>query len=161
MFFTYSCSAEVMVTKSDPASGACTVRGVKRNQKIATTATNAAPVAATAATEIFCFSGADSGCCSDPCMALDRSAPQRQPMCQRFGQTCGAHSFLHFLHSIRHAPEFDCVIFQIGDGKTSPGVAVARLSHGSRIQQISRFCFHAEGAMLFIISRMKLQHFEL
>jgi hypothetical protein len=92
-------------------------------------------------------------------MALDQSAPQRQSVRKRLGQSRSAHPFLHFLHGVRHTPEFDGIVAEIRDRETGTGVAVSRLPHGARVQQISRIRFHAKSTVDFTVAGMQLQHF--
>lgn len=64
------------------------------------------------------------------CLGL---SPNDEPVDQRFRQARRAHALLHRGDVVRNAPEFDGLMFEIGDSKTCARVAVARLADGTGI----------------------------
>src|SRR5260370_36298943 len=81
------------------------------------------------------------------------SASQAEPLHKWLRQTRRTHARLHRRDVVRNAPELHNPVLHIGDGKARARVSVARLSDGSRIQQIAtarlrsqwRKCFRKPG----------------
>ena len=76
--------------------------------------------------------------------AIKNLAADDQALHQRFRKPGFAHAFLHGGDIVVHAPEFDGLMLEIGDGKCRARIAVARLAHRARIQQIAARRFDAQ-----------------
>ena len=57
-----------------------------------------------------------------------------QTLDKRFRQARFTHALLHRDNIVLHAPEFDDLMFEIGDGKSSTRLAIARLAYRAGIQ---------------------------
>jgi len=82
-------------------------------------------------------------------------------MGQRLRQSSGAHPSLDLFNIIRHSPELDSIVVEVGNGKTCARISVTRLPHGTGIEQIALFLFNLKGSMQFVIARAQLKDFQL
>jgi hypothetical protein len=57
-----------------------------------------------------------------------RLSADDEPVNQRFGEARRAHAFLDGLDVIGNAPEFYCLMLEIRDGKSRPGISISRLT---------------------------------
>jgi len=55
-------------------------------------------------------------------------SPDDEPVNQRFGEARRAHAFLDGLDVVGNAPEFYCLMLEIRDGKSRPGISISRLT---------------------------------
>ena len=88
-------------------------------------------------------------------------AANNEALNQRFGKAGGAHALLHGENVVRNAPEFNGLMFEIGDGKTCAGVTVAGLADRAGIQEIAARLFDAQRGKSFRSPRTNLEHFEI
>src|SRR4029077_14586926 len=84
-----------------------------------------------------------------------------EPLYQRLRQARSAHARLHFSDIVRNTPELHDVVFSIGDGKSRSGVAVARLSDRSGIQEITSALVDAQSCERFRKTRAQIQHLQM
>ena len=82
-------------------------------------------------------------------------------MRQRLRKAGAAHAPLDDGNIVRHAPKFDDLVFQIGDGKSRTGISVARLPDGARIQEIAARRLDAQRGKGFAGARPNLENLEL
>src|SRR5579862_2254096 len=75
--------------------------------------------------------------------ARDTLAADNKTIDQRLRQFCGAHPRLDIGNLVRHAPELDDFVFQVGDCKTSARISIARLTDRTGIKQIPALRFDA------------------
>src|SRR5580692_8267244 len=73
----------------------------------------------------------------------------------------GAHAFLEGRDVVRNAPEFHGLMFEISDGKTCTGIAVALLADGARIQKIAAGFVDAQRGKRLGSPRTNLEYFEI
>src|SRR5579863_7674742 len=71
-----------------------------------------------------------------------------------------SHALLNRIDIVGHAPEFDNLMFKVGNGKSSPGIAVAGLADGTGIEKIPAALFDAEGGERLGAAWMNLQDLE-
>src|SRR5580704_6823098 len=85
------------------------------------------------------------------CQALD----------QRVGQAGLLHAFLNRGNVVRHAPIFNHLVIQIGDGKRGSRISVPGLADRAGVQQISGPWFHTQGGEFWPMIRAELNHPDL
>src|SRR5260370_36704164 len=91
---------------------------------------------------------------------LKGSASQAEPLHKWLRQTRRTHARLYCRNVVRNAPELHDVMLQIGDGKARARVSVARLSDGSRIQQIAAARLRSPWRKCFRKPVTTVQHFQ-
>ena len=61
------------------------------------------------------------------------STANDEPLHQRIRKVGGPHALLHHGNIIWYSPEFDDLVFQIGNRKTRPRIAITRLPNRTGI----------------------------
>src|SRR5258707_15880760 len=89
------------------------------------------------------------------------SAAHEEPLRQRLRKAGHAHALLDDGNIVRHAPKFNDLVFQIGDGKSRAGISVARLPDGTGIQEIAARRLDAQRGKGFAGPRANLENLEL
>ena len=87
-------------------------------------------------------------------------AAHTEPLDQLFRKVGGTHAPLDDRNIVRHAPNLDDLVLQVGDGKCRARITVTRLSDRTGIQEIATREFHSECCKRFAEARSNLQDLE-